>query len=231
MKVYFVGFGPGDVELLTVKGYKLLSEADVIIYPGSIIPESSLREFKGEKIDSQNMKLNEIIDTIEKFVKENKKVVRVQSGDPSIYGAINEQINELEKRGIECEVVPGVSSIFAAAAKLKCELATTKIPTLIVTRAKGRTLEKDDLEILASTNSTLVLLLSAAKIAEVAERLSKVMDPATPVAVVQRVSQEGEKIVVGNLADIGEKAKEIDKMALIIVGEALKREGRSYLYA
>lgn len=230
MKVFFVGFGPGDPELLTLKGYKLLSEADVIIYPGSIIPESSLKEFSGMKINSHGMKLEEIVTLIEKFVKDGKKVVRVQSGDPSIYGAIREQIEELEKRGIECEVVPGVSSVFAASAKLKAELATADTPTLIITRSAGKTLEKDEIEELAKTNSTLVFLLSSGKIDELAQRLLRIRGD-EPAVVAYKVSQEGEKIIEGKLSDLAEKAKGIERMALIIVGKALKSVRRSRLYS
>ncbi|MEM1670724.1 MAG: cobalt-precorrin-4/precorrin-4 C(11)-methyltransferase [Archaeoglobaceae archaeon] len=230
MKVYFVGFGPGDPELLTIRGYKLLREADVIIYPGSIIPESSLSEFKALKINSHGMKLEEIVATIEKFVKENKKVVRVQSGDPSIYGAIVEQIEELEKRGIECEVVPGVSSVFAVSAKLKAELATADTPTVIITRSAGKTLERDEIEKLAETNSTLVFLLSSGKIGELAQRLLKIRGD-EPAVVAYRVSQEGEKVIEGTLSDIAEKAKDINRMAVIVVGKALKSVRRSRLYS
>ncbi|MCS7122089.1 MAG: cobalt-precorrin-4/precorrin-4 C(11)-methyltransferase [Archaeoglobaceae archaeon] len=230
MKVYFVGFGPGDPELLTVKGYKILSEAEVIFYPGSIIPEESLSEFKALKINTHGMKLEKIVSEIEKFVKEGKKVVRVQSGDPSIYSALKEQIEELEKRGIECEVIPGVSSVFAAAAKLKAELATSDVPTLIVTRAAGRTLEKDEIEKLAETNSTLVFLLSAAKIEDISKRLLKVLGD-VPAAVAYKVTQKEEKIIEGNLSEIAEKAKGIERMAVFIVGKALKSSRRSYLYA
>lgn len=229
MKVYFVGFGPGDPELLTVKGYKILKDADVILYPGSIIPEESLSDFKGLKIDTHKMKLEDIVSRMEKFVREGKKVVRIQSGDPSIYSAMVEQINELEKRGIECEVVPGVSSIFAAAAKLKVELATSDVPTLIVTRVAGRTLEKDEVEKLAETNSTLVFLLSAEKIEDLANRLLKVMGD-VPAVVAYRVTQKDEKIVEGNLSEIAEKAKDIRRMAVIIVGKVLKSFRRSKVY-
>ncbi len=231
MKVYFVGFGPGSVDLLTLRAYRLLKEADLIIYPGSIIPESSLSEFSGEKVSSHGMRLEEIVDLIEKAVKSGKKVVRVQSGDPSVYGAINEQIRELERGGISCGVVPGGSSFAAVAARLKCELATSQIPALVVTRARGRTLGDDELEMFAATNSTLVLLLSAPKLPEIAERVARIRGGDELAAVVYRVSQEGERVVVGTLSDIAEKAAGIESMALVIIGKTLRREGRSVLYA
>ncbi len=231
MKVYFVGFGPGSADLLTLRAYRLLKEADLIIYPGSIIPESSLSEFKGKKVNSHGMKLEEIVDLIEKAARSGKRVVRVQSGDPSVYGAINEQIRELERRGISCEVVPGVSSFAAAAAKLRCELASSEIPALVVTRARGRTLADDELEKFAATNSTLVLLLSADKLAEIAERVAEIRGGDEPVAVAYRVEQEGEKIITGTLSDIAAKAAGIKSTAVVVIGKALRREGRSVLYA
>ncbi|MHC1589782.1 MAG: SAM-dependent methyltransferase, partial [Candidatus Hecatellaceae archaeon] len=111
MKVYFIGFGPGDPELLTIKAYKILKQADLIIYPGSLIDEKFLEEFNGRKVNSYGMKLEEIIELIESNVKAGKIVARIVSGDPSIFSALNEQIIELEKRGFECEIIPGVSSI------------------------------------------------------------------------------------------------------------------------
>lgn len=230
MKVYFVGFGPGDPELLTLKGYRILKEADVIIYPGSIIPEKSLSDFKALKINSHGMKLGEIVETIERFLMEGKRVVRVQSGDPSIYGAIREQIEELEKRGIECEVIPGVSSVFAASAKVKAELATSDTPTLIITRASGKTLEEDEIEKLAETNSTLVFLLSSAKIKDISEKIMKIRGD-EPAVFAYKVSQNGEKILEGKLSEIVERSAGIERMALLIVGKALKSVRRSRLYA
>lgn len=170
-KVYFVGAGPGDPELLTLKAYKLLKEADLIIYPGSLIEEDFLKEFEGKKVNSYGMKLEEIVSLIEKAVKEGKKVVRLQSGDPSIYGAINEQIRELEKRGIDVEVIPGVSSIFASAAALKSELTSPEVPSVVITRPAGKTLKEDEIEEFAKTNSTLVILLGVDKIDEIVKKV------------------------------------------------------------
>jgi len=230
VKVHFVGFGPGDPELLTVRGYRILKEADVIIYPGSIIPEESLSEFRALKINSHGMRLEEIVETIERCVKEGKKVARVQSGDPSIYGAIREQIRELEKRGVECEVIPGVSSVFAASARVKAELATSDTPTLIITRAAGKTLEEDEIEKLARTNSTLVFLLSSGKIGEISEKIMRIRGD-EPALIAYRVSQKEEKIIEGNLSEMAEKSAGIERMAVFIVGKALKETRRSRLYA
>ncbi len=233
MKVYFVGFGPGNLELLTLKGYKLLKEADVIIYPGSIIDMEALREFKAEKINSYGKKLDEIIDIIENALRSGRKVVRLQSGDPSIYGALNEQIHELKKRGIDVEVVPGVSSIFASAAVLKTELTSPDIPSVVITRPAGKTLKEDEIEIFAKTRSTIVILLGVDKIKDVAERIAKIRGLDEPVAVVYKVSREDEKVITGTLGDIADKVEreKIKRTATIIVGKALKHSRRSILYS
>lgn len=233
MKVYFAGFGPGNPELLTLKAYRLLKKADLIIYPGSLVEEKFLEEFEGEKVNSFGKSLEEIVDLIEKAVKEGKLVVRLQSGDPSIYGAINEQIAELEKRGIECEIIPGVSSVFASASALKSELTAPDIPSVVITRPAGKTLEKDEIEEFARTNSTLVILLGVDKIKEIAERVAKIRGYDEPAYVVYRASREDEKVIEGTLRDIADKVESagINRTATIIIGKALKRYRRSVLYA
>ena len=233
MKVYFIGFGPGDPELLTVKGYNLLKKADLIIYPGSLIDEKYLSQFKAEKINSFGLTLEEIVEIIEKALKDGKKVVRLQSGDPSIYGAIGEQIEELEKRGIECEIIPGVSSIFASAAAMKKELTTPEVPGVIITRPKGRTLDKDYLEILASTPLTLIVLLGVDKIDYIVKEVGKVRGLDEPCAVVYHASREDEKVIVSKLGEIADKVKKagIKRTATIIIGKAVEGyKGRSILY-
>ncbi|WP_456369417.1 cobalt-precorrin-4/precorrin-4 C(11)-methyltransferase [Geoglobus sp.] len=233
MKVHFVGFGPGDPELLTIRAYRLLREADLIIYPGSLIDEEFLAEFEGEKVSSYGMRLEEIVDLIERAVNSGKKVVRVQSGDPSIYGAINEQIRELRKRGIEVEVVPGVSSIFASAAALRSELTSPDVPSVVITRPAGKTLDKDEIEEFARTNSTLVILLGIDKIEDIARRVAKIRGEKEPVAVVYKVSRDDEVVVEGTLGDIAEKVKRagIRRTATIIIGRAIRQARRSVLYA
>jgi len=233
MKVYFVGFGAGNPELLTIKGYDLLRVADLIIYPGSLIDEKYLKQFSGEKINSYGLKLEEIVDIIEKAVREGKKVVRLQSGDPSIYGAIGEQIRELEKRGIECEIVPGVSSVFASAAAIKRELTTPEAPGVIITRPKGKTLDEDYLNILASTPLTLVILLGIDKIDYVVEEVGKVRGLNEPCAVVYHASREDEKVIISNLGEIADEVRKagIRRTATIIIGKAVEGyRGRSILY-
>ncbi len=233
MKVYFAGFGPGDPELLTLKTYKLLKNADLIIYPGSLVEEEFLEEFEGEKFNSFGRSLEEIVDVIEKAVKGGKTVVRLQSGDPSIYGAINEQINELKKRGIEVEVIPGVSSVFASASALKSELTSPDVPSIVITRPAGKTLERDEIEEFARTNSTLVILLGVDKIRDIAERVGKIRGFDEPAFVVYRASRKDEIVIEGTLADIAEKVEKanIRKTATIIIGKAVKSGRRSVLYA
>ena len=234
MKVYFVGFGPGDKELLTLKGYKLLKKADLIIYPGSIIDEKLLDEFDGEKINSYGLKLEEIINIIEKAVKEGKLVVRLCSGDPSIFSAVGEQIRELKKRGIECEIVPGVSSVSASASSLGIELTTPKLPGIVVMRPKGRTLEEDYLEEIAKLPFTIVILLGIDKIDYIVEKVGKVRGFDEPCAVVYHATMEDEKRIIARLGDIAKiiKAEGIKRSATIIIGKAvLGYEERSYLYS
>ncbi len=235
LKVYFIGFGPGDPELLTVKAYKILKQADLIIYPGSLIDEKFLKEFNGKKVNSYGMKLEEIIELIESNVKAGKVVARVVSGDPSIFSALNEQIVELEKRGIECEVVPGVSSVFSASAALKTELTIPSVShAVVILRPAGRTLNKDYLEEFARIPCTLVILLGVDKIEEIAERVGRIRGWDEPVAVVYHASREDEKVIRGTLGDIAEKVKKagMRRTAVIIIGKVLERKGRrSVLYA
>ncbi|HIH69591.1 cobalt-precorrin-4/precorrin-4 C(11)-methyltransferase [Methermicoccus shengliensis] len=232
MKVYFVGFGPGDPELLTLRGYRLLKEADLIIYPGSLIGEEFLSEFDAEKVNSYGMSLEQIADTIEDAIRAKKKVVRLQSGDPSVYGAIAEQMNALAMRGIECEVVPGVSSVFASAAALGAEL-TSLAPSVVITRPAGKTLEHDNLRELAALPCTLVVLLGIDKVDYVCEVVGAIRGMDEPAAVVYHASREDERVVRGTLEDIPEKVHKagIERTATLIIGRSLEGFRRSVLYA
>lgn len=234
MKVYFVGFGPGDPELLTVKAKKVLEKADLIIYPGSIIEKEALKEFKAEKVNSHGMRLEQIIELIERSVKEGKLVVRVQSGDPSIFGAIGEQIRELKKRGIEYEIIPGVSSVFSASASLGVELTTPEIAGVAIVRPKGKTLLEDNLEELAKLPLTLVILLGADKVDYIVEKVARIRGLEEPCAVVYKSSQKDEKKFFCTLGELSKRMNEhrIDKTAVIIIGKAvLGYESRSHLYS
>jgi len=233
VKVYFAGFGPGDPELLTLKAYRLLKEADLIIYPGSLVDREFLEEFEGEKIDSFGKSLEEIVEVIDRAVRDGKKVVRLQSGDPSIYGAINEQIEELRKKGIDVEIVPGVSSVFASASSLRGELTSPDIPSVVITRPAGKTLERDEIEEFARTKSTLVILLGVDRIGEIAERVGRIRGFEEPAFVVYRASRKDELVIEGTLGDIADKVERagIRKTATIIIGKAVRLYRRSVLYA
>ena len=234
-KIHFVGAGPGDKELITLKGYKLLSNADVVIYAGSLVnPE--LLEYckKGCEIhNSAHMDLHQIIEVMEKGVREGKSVVRLQTGDFSIYGSIREQVEELFKLNIDYDCTPGVSSFLGAASALGVEYTVPEISqSVVITRMEGRTPvpEKESIESFAKHQTSMAIFLSVQDIEKVVERLHKggyQMD--TPIAVVYKATWSDEKIVKGTLQDIAQKVKENDirKTALILVGQFLGKEYNS----
>lgn len=231
-KVYIVGAGPGDPKLITVKGLETVQRADVIIYAGSLVNPSLLKYCKkGTEIhNSAHMTLDEVLEVTIAGVNAKKNVVRLHTGDPSMYGAIQEQIKPLNDLGIEVEVIPGVSSVFAAAAALNLEYTLPDVSqTLILTRMEGRTPvpEKEKLHLLAQHQTTMAIFLSVGMIQDVVNELLKGgYSPETPIAVVQKASWPDQKEVLGTLSDIAEKVKaaEINKTALIIVGDVLKKE-------
>jgi precorrin-4/cobalt-precorrin-4 C11-methyltransferase len=233
--VHFVGAGPGDAELITVKGARLLSEADVVVYTGSLVDRKLVKRYapNARFYDSAAMNLEETTAALAEAVFAGQRVVRLHTGDPSIYGAIQEQMAELDKLGIGYEVIPGVTSALAAAATLKQELTLPSVTqTVIITRIAGRTPvpEREKLSAVAGIGATMVIYLSVGMIEEVvSELLQGAYTPATAVAVVAKASWQDEQIIEGTLADIGEKVKAagIGKQALIIVGDVLKarREG------
>ena len=236
-KVWFVGAGPGNPELITVKGLSLLRNADVVIYAGSLVnPELIAQSGAPIKLDSWGMKLEELIEAMEEPAKSGKTVVRLHSGDPSLYGAIIEQIEELERREIAVEIVPGVSSLFAAAAALSTQLTLRGISeSLIVTRPAGKTLDHDQIRELSAIGATMVVFLGTEKLDEITKKLSCPGD--TPAAVVYHASWPDQKIVRGTVADIARKAMEegINHTALLVIGGVVDphRKGytRSYLYS
>ena len=235
IKVFFVGAGPGDAELITVKGARLLKAADVVLFAGSLVDRELVRTYAPDATvyDSAGMTLEETTSILANAVADGKNVVRLHTGDPSIYGAIQEQMEELDRLGIGYEVVPGVTSAFAAAASLKQELTLPKVSqTVIITRLAGRTPvpERERLAGIAKIGATLVIYLSVAMIEEVvAELLQGAYSPETPAAVVARASWPDEQVVEGRLADIAGRVRqaEIGKQAVIIVGDVLRvrREG------
>jgi precorrin-4/cobalt-precorrin-4 C11-methyltransferase len=233
--VYFVGAGPGDAELITVKGARLLSEADMVVFAGSLVDRELVRIHapNAQVWDSAGMTLEETTRVLADAVLANKRPVRLHTGDPAIYGAIQEQMAELDRLGIGYAVVPGVSSAFAAAATLRQELTLPEVTqTVILTRLAGRTPvpEREKLAEIARIGATMVIYLSVGMIDEVvAQLLQGAYTPTTPVAVVAKASWPDEEVLEGTLADIAAMVKEsgIAKQALIIVGDVLKarREG------
>jgi precorrin-4/cobalt-precorrin-4 C11-methyltransferase len=233
MKLYFVGAGPGDPDLITVKGQRLLLQADLVVYAGSLVNPALVEGLKAEKMDSNGVSLEATSARILGALREGKSVVRLHSGDPSLYGAILEQMKPLEEAGVEIEVVPGVSSLFASAAALKTQLTLKGVSeSLIVTRPAGTTLEKDELAALSRHNTTLAIFLGIDKIREIVDNLDRPAD--TPVAVVYHATWPDEMVLQGTLADIAEKveAAGLHKSALILVGGVVNRTGwrRSHLY-
>ncbi|WP_026477241.1 precorrin-4 C(11)-methyltransferase [Alkaliphilus transvaalensis] len=227
-KVYFIGAGPGDPKLITMKGYEIIKTADVIIYAGSLVnPEVIAHRKEGAVVhNSASMTLKEVLEVIEKAVAEGLDVARVHTGDPSIYGAIREQMDALDEASIEYEVIPGVSSFVASAAALKKELTLPEVSqTVILTRMEGRTPvpKGEGIRSLATHQTTMAIFLSVHMIEEVVKDLLTSYTKETPVAVVQKATWADEKIVVGTLENIAEKVKEakITKTAQILVGNFL----------
>lgn len=229
--VHFIGAGPGDPELITVKGKWLIEAADIIIYAGSLVNLQVLSGAKpgAEIYNSASMALPEVIEVMKRGEAAGKQVVRVHTGDPSIYGAHREQMAELDQLGIAYDVVPGVSSFLAAAASLKREYTLPGVSqTVILTRMEGRTLmrSQENIEALAAHQATMVIFLSVGQIEELCERLKAGYPEQTPVAVVYKASWEDERQVTGTLADIAGKvqAAGITKTALVLVGKFLGDE-------
>lgn len=236
MRVYFIGAGPGDAGLITLKGKAVLEEADVIIYAGSLINPEILEHAKKNALlyDSSGMTLEEIVEVMVNAAREGKTVARLHSGDPSLYSAIGEQIRVLAEKGIEYKVIPGVSSFQAAAASLGLEYTVPEVvQTVILTRISGRTKvpEKERLRELARHRASMCIFLSANKMQEVVEELLESYGARAPAVVIYRASWEDERVIRGCLADIAGKARDVKRTALILVGDFLKPwKARSKLY-
>lgn len=226
--VYFIGAGPGDPELLTIKGKKIIDSADVIIYAGSLVNREVLKDIKsGAKVyNSATMHLEEVIEVMKEAEKKNLMTARVHTGDPAIFGAHREQMDTLEREGIEFCVIPGVSSFVAAAAALKKEYTLPEVTqSIILTRMEGRTPmpEKESIEAFAKHQATMVIFLSANRIEELVEQLQTSYPVDTPIALVYKASWPEEKIIQGNLGNIAELVRKanITKTGLIVVGRFL----------
>lgn len=238
MKVYFIGAGPGDPELLTIKAKKVIKKADIIIYAGSLVNKDILKFARKDALfyDSAGMALEDVLEIFAKAKSTDKIVARIHSGDPSVYGAIQEQMDWCKKQRIGYEVIPGVSSYQAAAASLKQELTLPDVSqTVILTRISGRTKvpAKEDLQELAKIRATMVIFLSIQEIDRVVKKLKQGYRLDTPVAVIEKVSYSDEHKIIGTLQNIGKKVKDagIKRQALIIIGDVLRKKyQKSKLY-
>lgn len=240
MKVYIIGAGPGDPELITVRGQKLIAQCPVVIYTGSLVPREVLQNARADAlvIDSSSLTLDQIMEHIADAHAKDLDVARVHTGDPMIYGSTAEQMRCMKARGIAFEVIPGVSSYAASAAALNQELTLPELSqTIIISRCEGRTPmpEKEKLEDLARHNATLVLFLSITMIRKIARQLAPIYGSDCPVAVVYKASCPDQQIIRGTLDDITKKVTEarITSQSIIIVGRVLGAEdfAVSRLYA
>ena len=240
MKVYIIGAGPGDPELITVKGARLISECPVVLYTGSLVPLEVLRTARADAtiLDSSGMTLEEIMQIIVTARDNDQNVARVHTGDPSIFGSTAEQIRLMEEAGIEYEVVPGVSSFVAAAAVLGKELTLPELTqTVIISRVEGRTPMPDGEQLadLARHGSTLVLFLSITLLKKIQQELIPILGEDYPVAVVHKATLPDQKVVLGTLATIRDQVREqgITTQSMIIIGRVLTSTdfANSRLYA
>ena len=238
--VHFVGAGPGAVDLITVRGQKFIQEADVIIYAGSLVNPELLKSAKAgcEIYNSAHMTLEEVLEVMKKAQQQQKMTVRLHTGDPSIYGAIREQMDLLEKEKIEYDVTPGVSACFGAAAALNLEYTLPGISqSVIITRMAGRTKmpEKETIESFAAHQATMVIFLSTGMLSELSGRLiAGGYKQDTPAAIVYKATwpeQESYLCTVGTLAQTAQ-AHHIAKTALMIIGDVTAHGNydRSKLY-
>lgn len=235
MKVYFIGAGPGDPELITVKGARLISECPVIIYAGSLVNKDILENRRADAAmhDSAAMNLTQIIDIIKRAHRDNQSVARVHTGDPSLYGATGEQMAELDRLGIEYETVPGVTSMAASAAAINCELTMPEVSqTVIITRTPGRTPMPEDINNIARVGGTIAFFLSAGQGKFISDNLiNNGWDAETPVRLVYRAGWEDQRTADCALKDLEKTLKDnnMTKQTMILVGKAL--EGRPEKYS
>ncbi len=231
-KVYFIGIGPGDPELLTLKALRIIKEADLVIYPGSLISEEMYAFLKGENgkaefYDAFGRSLEEILQKIKEVTKQKRIVVRLVSGDPALYSSIMEHIEALREAGFTYEIIPGVSSGFMASARLGIEFTYPELSnSVIFTRLSGKTGGAKEEEILkfAETRSTLVFFLSSGLVDRLSSLLQRVYPPETQVALLHRLSRRDEKIFLTSLSKLEEtmQKEKITKTALIVVGDVLR---------
>ena len=232
--VEFVGAGPGAEDLITVRGLRALEQADLVVYAGSLVNPAHLKACKANCtcLDSASMNLGEQIEAMSDAALAGKRVVRLHTGDPAMYGAINEQIRGLAQKGVAASIIPGVSSVFAAAAALGCELTSPDVSqSVVLTRTPGRTPmpQGEDAAAFARTGAMLVFFLSTGKVGELMRHLMEQGGLAedTPAAIVYRASWPDERILRGTVGDIARQAEEagLGRQALVIVGRALGANG------
>ncbi len=233
--IYFIGAGPGDPDLVTIKAQKILQVADVVLFTGSLVPREVLSWCKDDALieDSQGMNYSEIFAFLKKY--SNKKFARVHTGDPSIYSTIAKQIEFLKKESIEYEVIPGITAAFGGASSLGIEYTIPGVSqTLILSRIEGKTPNPESLDnILSCKNSSLVFYLSITLLEKLKERALKMgYSKDTPCWVVQKATWRDEKIYKGTINDIATKVAHIKGIALILFGEFLhqKESEESHLY-
>lgn len=226
--VHFVGAGPGDPDLITVRGMRLLEAADLVVYAGSLVPEAVLRwaPETATRINSAGMALPEIVSAMVTSHRRGRRVVRLHTGDPSLYGAIFEQMVQLDDAGVPYAVTPGVTAAFAAAAALRLEYTLPEqCQTLILTRMAGRTPvpERESLAELAAHRAAMAIYLSMGQVEKVAAVLAEAYGPDAPCAVAYRVSHPDERLVACRVGDLADRAaaEGISRQALILVGAAL----------
>lgn len=237
--IHFVGAGSGAEDLITLRGAKHLAEADVVIYAGSLVNPALLKNCRAdcEIYDSASMTLEAVLAVMDRAESEGKTTVRLHTGDPSIYGAIREQMDALDARGYAYDVTPGVSSFCGAAAALRAEYTLPNVSqTVIITRAEGRTPvpEREQLRKLASHGSTMVLFLSSSLLEKAQQELIEGgYDPDTPAAIVYKATWPDEKVFRCTVSTLAQTARDnhVTKTALITVGGFLgDRYDRSLLY-
>ena len=238
--VHFVGAGSGAADLITVRGARLLGEADVVIYAGSLVNPALLQYTREgcEIHNSAEMTLEQVLAVVKAAEAAGKTTVRLHTGDSSIYGAVREQFDQLEALGIEYDVCPGVSSFCGAAASLRAEYTLPEVSqTVITTRAAGRTPvpDRESIAAFAAHKATMVIFLSAGMLHNLSRELIKGgYEPDTPAAIVYKASWPEEKTVVCTVDTLAERAREngITKTALILVGQGVSQKSydRSRLY-
>lgn len=237
--IEIVGAGPGDPELISVKGKRMLSEADLILYAGSLVPKELTYYAKQGAVvrSSASMDLDEQFNLMKKYYDKGKLVVRLHTGDPCIYGAIQEQMAYFDKFGMNYHITPGISSFLAAAAELRSQFTIPeRVQTIILTRGEGRTAmpEKERLDLLAKSQSTMCIFLSAGVVDQVQNDLLKHYPPTTPVAACYHLTWKDQRIYRGELQNLAKIVKEnnLTLTTMIVVGEAIdNREGLSRLYS